>query len=350
VIPSRQSKKNGSFKFKHYPHDGFIEVNNEFVYLQLMDKPLLETRGLAVQYHAAGNTIRIIEDINFSIRRGEIFALVGESGCGKSTLAYSLTNLFARSSGLTATGEVWFGENDLLQLEEKPLRKIRQRKIRYVFQEPLQSFNPIYRIKSQYLFSLAGTGRETYARKSLISDLHSVGIENPDDVLHSFPHQLSGGTLQRILIAMALAAEPDLIIADEPTSSVDAILQYQLLDLIDRVKKNGRSSILLITHNLKVAKRYADVVAVMYAGRIVETSPAEKFFNEPLHPYSKTLFMENGFENFKKENVFDFYSAKISSGCKYSTLCSRVRDECRITEPDLQRINSEREVRCLFWK
>lgn len=313
---------------------------------------MLEVKNLGVQYSDRDGAIRIVEDINFSVQPGQVFALIGESGSGKSTLAYSLTRLFTPRSGYAVSGEVSFEGRNLLQLNERLLRQVRQSKIRYIFQEPSQVLNPIYRIKTQYSFPLEGSGNSAADHSPLAPAdiLGSVGIENQDEVLRSYPHELSGGTLQRVLIAMALAARPRLIIADEPTSSVDAPLQYQLLDRIDQVRKDGCGSVLLITHNLHVAHRYADMIAVMYAGRIVEIAPKQNFFKSPLHPYAKALVSGNYLESDSAPNTAPPHPSNMPNGCKFHPVCAKAQSVCRTDEPQLVHVDIDREVRCPFWK
>lgn len=322
-----------------------------------MVNPLLETKNLHVSIRAPHGTIFLIHEINISIQRGEIFALVGESGSGKTTLANALTKLYPPFSSFEISGEVCFAETNLLQLDNFVLRQIRGHNIRYVFQEPAQSLNPILRIKTQFVDAIrtvdpmdAKTAEEK-AKRSLVK----VGIENPDDVLKSYPHELSGGTLQRILIAMALSSEPELIIADEPTSSVDSPLRLQLLDLLDSTRNSSNSSILLITHDLDIAHRYADTVAVMYAGRIIEEAPKRLFFDSPHHPYSqilcgKTHTTDSSFDEFEAIHNNPIHPSDDQSGCAFHHLCYKAREDCRSVEPPLAMIDAERKLRCPYWK
>ncbi len=318
---------------------------------------MLDARNLSVRFQDPKGDIFLIQEINFSLKHGEIFALVGESGSGKTTLACALTKLFSPFAGYEISGDVYFAKHNLLQLEEHSLREIRREKIRYVFQEPAQSLNPISRIKTQYvdaIVNVASMDAERAVEKAKI-DLKNVGIENPDDVLRSYPHELSGGTLQRILIALALSANPELIIADEPTSSVDAPLRFQLLDLLDNARKNGRTSVLLITHDLGIANRYADTVAVMYAGRIVEVAPKQMFFDTPLHPYSQVLckgarLTDSSLDDLAVLTENPPHPSDLPSGCKFHPICYKAHDDCRLFEPQLESIDVERKVRCPYWK
>jgi peptide/nickel transport system ATP-binding protein len=322
-----------------------------------MDKPMLEARNLSVKFQDPKGDIFLIQEINLSLKRGEIFALVGESGSGKTTLAYALTKLFFPFSRYETSGDVYFAEHNLLQLEDHALRQIRRKNIRYVFQEPAQSLNPISRIKTQYVDAIVNVTPMEAKRavEKAKTDLKNVGIENPDDVLRSYPHELSGGTLQRILIALALSPNPELIIADEPTSSVDAPLRFQLLDLLDNARKNGRSSVLLITHDLDVANRYADTIAVMYAGRIVEVAPKHMFFDTPLHPYSQVLckgarLTDSSIDDLAVLSENPPHPSDLPRGCKFHPICYKVHDDCRLFEPQLESIEVERKVRCPYWK
>lgn len=322
-----------------------------------MNAPLLETMNLRVNFETPRDELTLVEEINFTIRHGEIFALVGESGSGKTTLAHALTKLFLPDSGFEVSGIVNLSGHNVLHGDDQSLCAIRRNRIRYVFQEPAQSFNPIARIKNQFIDAIriiSPMERHRALEKATI-ELKNVGIEYPDDVLESYPHELSVGTLQRVLIALALAPDPDLIIADEPTSSVDAPLRYQLLDLLDNARKNSRTSVLLITHDLDIAKRYADTIAVLYAGRIVEVAPKEIFFSSPLHPYSQMLHGGIRLQDPTHDPVIvinenPIHPADLPSGCKYHPLCHKAEEECRKQEPPLESIDKERSVRCLYWK
>ena len=323
-----------------------------------MVNPLLEARNLNVRYRSHQDMRHILYGIDFSVGQGEILAIVGESGSGKTTLAASLTKLFLPFSGFEISGEVMFERHNLLQADERTMRKIRGHSIRYVFQEPAQSMNPIARIKSQYIDAIKCISpmHEREAIEKATIDLRNVGLEHPEDVLNAFPHELSVGTLQRVLIALALSPQPKLIIADEPTSSVDAPMQFQLLDLLDVARKKNNTSVILITHDLDIAQRYGDTIAVMYAGRIVEVAPKQGFFDSPLHPYSRMLCQGSRLtassttENIVYSDATGLFFLENPSGCVYHPHCRSGVDECTIAEPILASIDSERKVRCPYWR
>ncbi len=316
-----------------------------------MEQPLLSTNNLSVSVRSSRGDIALIREIDLSVRRGEIFALVGESGSGKSTLANAITNLFLPTSGYTIDGNIQFNGRQLLQMNEKELREVRRNSIRYIFQEPSESLNPIRKIRAQFSDSLKGTARPSETE----NDLLDAGLTQPDAVLDSYPHELSGGMLQRTLIAMALAPAPDLIIADEPTSSVDATLRFKLLDLLDEVRKKTGCTLLLITHDLHIAERYADTVAVMYGGKIVETAPKKLFFQNPFHPYSQMLLQGSSLST-SSLNLLEPYSenpihpSHLPPGCAYHPICPKAQDDCRTMEPTLTPLENERSVRCPYWK
>jgi oligopeptide/dipeptide ABC transporter ATP-binding protein len=334
-----------------------VESRWIFLYLWGMTNPLLEARNLNVRYRSLRDARHILHGIDVSVEQGEILAIVGESGSGKTTLAVALTNLFLPFSGYEISGEVMFDRHNLLQADEQTMRQIRGHSIRYVFQEPAQSLNPIARIKTQYIDAIKSiTPMHTRdAVEKATIDLKNVGIEHAEDVLNAFPHELSVGTLQRVLIALALSPQPKLIIADEPTSSVDAPMRFQLLDLLDAARKKNNTSIILITHDLEIAERYGETIAVMYAGRIVEVAPKRLFFESPLHPYSRMLYQGSRLTaSLSADTIVHSDTTGLfleePTGCAFHPLCYKRADDCTTTEPILASIDSERKVRCPYWR
>jgi oligopeptide/dipeptide ABC transporter ATP-binding protein len=307
-----------------------------------------------------GHPIELLHNISFSLEDREVFVLVGESGSGKTTLARALTNLFPRSLNISVHGTVQFGESNLIESEPSYLRRVRGKDIRYVFQEPGSAFNPALRVRSQVRFfsssELNSRGGSKKGRdQSIRETLKVMGVEDPEEVLSSYPHQLSVGTLQRILIGAAIAPRPRLLIADEPTSAVDATQRYQILDLLHSYCKTHVMALLLITHDLQIARRYGDRIAVLYAGRIVEMSKQTDFFVKPFHPYSEMLLQSVTDASTSLESIPPASGtvpsiAELPSGCKFHPRCPKVQLNCRGQEPELLSIEQDRQVRCPYWK
>lgn len=255
------------------------------------DKTLLKVTDLKTWFSDGERTVRAVDGVSFTIRRGETCAILGESGCGKSITALSLMQLVP-AGGRIVSGEVAFHGRDLLQYSERQMRTVRGNRIAMIFQEPMTSLNPVLTTGEQIAEVLqqhVGLKGEALSQR-VEALLHQVGIPDPRKRQQDYPHQLSGGMKQRIMIAMALAAEPELLIADEPTTALDVTIQAQVLDLLRSLQQQHHMAMLLITHDLAVVADRADKVAVMYAGQIVEQGPREQFFAEPRHPYTRKLF------------------------------------------------------------
>jgi peptide/nickel transport system ATP-binding protein len=252
--------------------------------------PVLQVQGLTTRFHTARGTVYAVEDVSFDVRRGETLGLVGESGSGKSVTAMSLLNL-VRAPGRIEAGSILFGGRDILALSNKELRGIRGNGLSMVFQDPMSSLNPIMRIGDQISEAIHGKGRTSaaQARERSVTLMKLVGIPDPALRLADYPHRFSGGMRQRVMIAMALANEPDVIIADEPTTALDVTVQAQILDVLADINRQLGTAIILITHNLGVVARSCDRVAVMYAGRIVEQARTTELFADPRHPYTQAL-------------------------------------------------------------
>ncbi len=319
---------------------------------------ILRVHDLTVQVFDQGKRVSLVNEISFGIKKGSVFAVIGESGCGKTTLGFALTRLFHGVNKFSVNGNVYLNGEDILGMPNEKIRTLRKNQVRYVFQDPAQSFNPVKKIKKQVYDALHINKKSERTREliKLRELLKKSGIENPDEVLASYPHQLSVGTLQRILIVMAVFPSPQLLIADEPTSSVDASLRYRILDFLDEMRRSMGLSILLITHDLEVARRYAEDAAIMYAGRFVEVAPKELLFTQPLHPYTQMLMQYYFKSDDIESNAVDTLSGAVPSplhllqGCTFHEKCYKVRDDCRIEEPPLTEIDNERFVRCPYWK
>lgn len=256
-----------------------------------MTEPLLEVRDLRVGFQTEEGLLTAVDDVAFTLESGKMMGLVGESGCGKSVTARTLMRLLEQPSGRVLKGEVLLEGRDVLTLPLEAMRKIRGKEIAMIFQEPMTALNPVHRVGRQIVENIL-LHQEIGANAALkraVELMEWVGIPAPDERINDYPHQLSGGMRQRVMIAMALSCNPKILIADEPTTALDVTVQAQILDLIKRLQKDTGMAVILITHDLGVVAETCDDVAVMYAGRIVERGPVETVFRSPQHPYTKGL-------------------------------------------------------------
>jgi len=310
--------------------------------------PLLDVKALNVTFLTTGGPARAVEDVTFGIYPDETLALIGETGCGKSMTAHSLLGL--APSGANVSGQILFRGRDILSASEREKAEIRRREIALILQNPRMALNPVYPVRRTLLRSFR-SGREIRRKKAVdgvLQALSTFGFENPGAVIDLYPHQLSGGMAQRILTAAAEFRDPSILIADEPTKGLDAELAEYVLGTLMAAAKSRKTSILLITHDLQAARRTSDRVAVMYAGQIVETSPAEDFFALPLHPYSRLLLgslPENGFQPIKgmPPSLTD-----VPCGCRFHPRCPSAKEACRESTPRIKRVG-EKEVRCILF-
>ncbi len=318
--------------------------------------PLLHVEHLKTVFGSGDRQVRAVDDINFTIGRGETFALLGESGCGKSVTALSLMRLVPEPAGRIVEGQVSLDGVDILTLPEMAMRSIRGGRMAMIFQEPMTSLNPVMTIGSQIGESLKlhlnMGGHEQ--RKHVIELLEQVGIPDAPRRLQEYPHQLSGGMKQRVMIAMALAGKPELLIADEPTTALDVTIQAQVLALLKSLQQQTGMSILLITHDLGVVAELADRVAVMYAGQLVEQSQKQTFFNRPKHPYSQALFQS--LPSYEKRNqtlsVIRGFVPKLHqkfTHCRFADRCDRVFDHCWEAVPQWKEMENNGGVRCFLY-
>jgi peptide/nickel transport system ATP-binding protein len=257
----------------------------------MIKKELLRISNLVTSFRISGQYYAAVDGVTMSVNENEVFAIVGESGCGKSALALSIMNLHNKAY-TKVEGNIFFNDKDLLSLSVSELNKIRGKDIGMIFQDPLTALNPLMKVGAQIEETLSfHTSLSKYERKRrAIELLNDVGIQQPELTYDQFPHELSGGMRQRAMIAIALACKPSLVIADEPTTALDVTIQAQILDLLKKLQKEMKSGIILITHDLGVVAEMADKVAVMYGGQIVETADTLELFNNPLHPYTRSLF------------------------------------------------------------
>ncbi len=314
--------------------------------------PLLDVTRLSTSFFTEKGEVRAVEDVSFSIEAGETLALVGESGCGKSVTALSIMRLIS-PPGRIVGGHILFEGRDLATLPEEELRKVRGKKIGMVFQEPMTSLNPVFTIGDQIGEVLHVhnhlAGRDT--RGEVCGLLEKVGIPSPDRRIDQYPHELSGGMKQRVMIAMALACKPDLLIADEPTTALDVTIQAQILDLLKALQGEMGMAILLITHNLGVVAQFAQDVVVMYGSRIVERASVTRLFSNPSHPYTRALLRSlprAGTRRMRLEAIQGTVPSPLHypKGCHFSTRCPEVLEHCADREPPSVQIEPDHEADC----
>jgi oligopeptide/dipeptide ABC transporter ATP-binding protein len=296
-------------------------------------KPLLSVSNLGVAFETSRGLVQPVRDVGLTVYPGQTVALVGESGCGKSVTSMSILRLIPSPPGRVVAGSILYQGTDLLSLSERNMRSIRGREIAMIFQEPMTSLNPVFTIGDQIMEAvrLHQGVSSTAARKIAEQSLADVGIASPRQRLDEYPHQMSGGMRQRVMIAMALSCKPKLLIADEPTTALDVTIQAQILDLLRKLQRETGMSILLITHDLGVVAENADVVAVMYASRIVEYATVEDLFDNPRHPYTSGLFRavpRLGAYAEKLQAIAGTVPnpARFPTGCKFHPRCPRSQE------------------------
>lgn len=332
-----------------------------------MDDPLLAIRNLVASFTTGGQRVVAVDDLSLTVPRGRTVALVGESGCGKSVTALSILRLLPHPPASIERGQILFDGIDLLQLSQEELRKVRGNRIGMVFQEPMTSLNPVFTIGFQLVEALtihrSLTRKQALTRAIELLDL--VGIPAPAERVRDYAHQLSGGMRQRVMIAMALCCEPQLLIADEPTTALDVTVQAQILDLLWRLQERLHMGILFITHDLGIVAEFAESVAVMYAGRVVERCSVSELFDRPAHPYTRGLLssvparvLASSKGNLPRRlptirGVVPSLS-RLAPGCRFQDRCDRSEElglgaqRCQELEPALQDLDGARSVRCHF--
>lgn len=314
---------------------------------------LLSVNRLKTHFTTPDGVIRAVDDVSFQVDKGKVMGLVGESGCGKSMTALSLMRLVP-PPGRIVSGEMFFDGHDLLKLNSEEIRKLRGNRMAMVFQDPMTSLNPVFSVGNQIAEILRvhkGLKRSEALDKAQ-SLLQRVGIPDPSRRIREYPHQLSGGMKQRVMIAMAIACEPSLIIADEPTTALDVTIQAQILRLLRELIESSNTALILISHDLGVIAEMADEVAIMYAGKIVEYATTSALFAEPLHPYTIGLLQSipRGEEKKKKRlrtiegSVPKLY--ELPSGCMFNPRCKYIVERCRREEPELIDVGGGHLVRC----
>jgi peptide/nickel transport system ATP-binding protein len=317
-----------------------------------MSDHALSIRGLTVSFPGPAGRMRVIEDVSLDIGRGEIVGLVGESGSGKSVTALAAMRLLAPTARVDA-GSVLLGERDLAKLTKDDLLKVRGADMAMVFQEPMTSLNPLFRAGFQIgetLEAHLGLSRAE-ARERAITLMHAVGIPAPEQRVDDYPHQLSGGMRQRVMIAMAMACSPKVLLADEPTTALDVTIQAQILALVRRLRDDTGMGVLLITHDLGVVAGMANRVVVMYAGLVMEEAPVRALYAEPLHPYTRLLLKSIPRVGIKAERLHQIPGttpppSRFPAGCRFHPRCPDAIDQCRSQLPPLETLADGRRVRC----
>ncbi len=319
-------------------------------------KELLNVKNLNTSFFTHEGTAKAVDRVSFTIKQGETLGLVGESGCGKSVTALSIMRLVQHPPGKILGGEIIFKGKNLLDLSEKEMRKVRGKKISMIFQEPMTSLDPVFTIGHEIMESIRlhqGLNK-AQAKKEAIKTLSIVGIPDAEKRINCYPHELSGGMRQRAMIAMALACNPALLIADEPTTALDVTIQAQILRLINEMKDRFNASVLLITHDLGVIAQMCDDVAVMYAGNIVEYTDVDTLFGNPLHPYTMGLnksIPRLDVNTKRLETIKGLVPnlLAIPSGCSFHPRCNFCFEKCVTEPPELKKIDSNHLVKCYLY-
>ncbi|WP_066174895.1 ABC transporter ATP-binding protein [Bacillus marinisedimentorum] len=322
-----------------------------------MTNNLLEVQNLSIEFSNGKKTNRVVSNINFFIKNGETLGVVGESGCGKSVTSLAIMGLIPSPSGKIPEGKILFKDQNLVELSEKKLRAIRGKDISMIFQDPMSSLDPAFTIGYQLdeILKLHTNMSDEQVRAKSIHLLQSVGIPSAEERYRQYPHELSGGMRQRVVIAIALACSPNLLIADEPTTALDVTVQAQIMDLMKELKENMQTSIMLITHDIGVVAEMCDRVVVMYAGQIVEEASVVELFDTSAHPYTIGLLESVPKIGDDKSNLFSIPGnvpspEEMPAGCRFHPRCQFATDKCISEEPGVEKINESHSVKCWHYK
>ncbi|WP_025721031.1 ABC transporter ATP-binding protein [Paenibacillus polymyxa] len=316
---------------------------------------LLEVTNLRTEFKTAAGTIRAVDGVDLSVGKGETLGIVGESGCGKSITSLSIMQLLPKGLGKIAAGEVRFNGENILDFSERKMRSIRGNEMAMIFQEPMTSLNPVFKIGKQIAESARyhhGVSKHK-AKDMAVEMLTKVGIPRPEKVAASYPHELSGGMRQRVMIAMAMVCNPKLLIADEPTTALDVTIQAQILDLMRELQKSEGTSILMITHDLGVVAEMCDRVVIMYAGQVVEETDVKTLFKDPKHPYTQSLLASLPQLNSDQERLASIPGQvpnplDMPKGCRFAPRCQFAKEICRAEAPELTEVEPGHKSRCLL--
>lgn len=320
-------------------------------------KKILEVNGLKTSFFTDDGEVPAVDDIDFYIREGEVLGIVGESGCGKSVTSLSIMGLVPSPPGKIVGGEILFQNKDLTHLKEKEMREIRGNDIAMIFQEPMTSLNPLFTIGDQ-LREAVKIHKRDWSKKQIndraVEMMKLVGLPRAEGLMKDYPHQLSGGMRQRVMIAMALLCDPKVLIADEPTTALDVTIQAQILKLIKNLNERLDTAVLLITHDLGVVAETCERVIVMYAGKVVEEGPVHTIFKEPQHPYTRGLLASVPDMRFKKERLYSIPGnvpkpGTIKTGCRFAARCEFAFDRCISESPPLYSTAEDHQTRCFLY-
>jgi len=324
----------------------------------VMSETILEVKDLRTHFKLPGKRVaKAVDGVSYEVKKGETVCLVGESGCGKSVSAFSVMQLLPRNA-THPTGEILFNGQDILKMDVDARRALRGNQMSIIFQEPGTSLNPVFKTGEQVAEALIiheGMKKDT-ARERTIELFGEVGIPNPAARFDAYPHEMSGGMKQRVMIAMALACKPDLLIADEPTTALDVTIQAQILKLMEQMQKEHQMAVLMITHNLRVVNQVADRVMVMYAGKIVEKAAREDLFRDPQHPYTKLLLKSIPGEEVRGKPLEEIPgrvppATQFPDHCRFADRCPQCFEACRQREPKLTPVLTEQhQAACLLYE
>lgn len=321
-----------------------------------MAKTLVEFKDVHTYFYTEAGTVKAVNGVSYKIKEGETVCVVGESGCGKSVTALSLMRLIAAPQGEIVKGNISFDGKDITSLSEEEMMSIRGNDISMIFQEPMTSLNPVFTVGNQIMESIMLHQKldKKQARDKAIEMVKLVGIPRAEAIVDSYPHELSGGMRQRIMIAMALSCNPKLLIADEPTTALDVTIQAQILDLMRDIKQKTQTSIMLITHDLGVVAEMADYVVVMYAGKVIEEGPVNDIFKNPLHPYTRGLLKSKPVINQEADRLYSIPGQVpnpigMKDSCYFHERCEHCMEICKTQIPTIKYYDEQHKISCFLY-
>ena len=321
-----------------------------------MAKTLVEFKDVHTYFYTEAGTVKAVNGVSYKIKEGETVCVVGESGCGKSVTALSLMRLIAAPQGEIVKGNISFDGKDITSLSEEEIMSIRGNDISMIFQEPMTSLNPVFTVGNQIMESIMLHQKldKKQARDKAIEMIKLVGIPRAEAIVDSYPHELSGGMRQRIMIAMALSCNPKLLIADEPTTALDVTIQAQILDLMRDIKQKTQTSIMLITHDLGVVAEMADYVVVMYAGKVIEEGPVNDIFKNPLHPYTRGLLKSKPVINQETDRLYSIPGQVpnpigMKDSCYFHERCEHCMEICKTQIPTIKYYDEQHKISCFLY-